>query len=56
VLLSDGDPELVDVMRQNIALNQQSNAFGEVQDGQLCGKVQATCIDFLEMRTVPDAQ
>jgi SAM-dependent methyltransferase len=55
VLLSDGDPELVDVMRQNIALNHQSNAFGEVQEGQLCGKVQATCIDFLEMKSVADA-
>jgi predicted nicotinamide N-methyase len=52
VLLSDGDPELVDVMRQNIALNQQSNAFGE--EGQLHGKVQAACIDFLETKTDAD--
>ena len=49
VLLSDGDPELVEVLRANVALNQQAGAFGDPAPDAASGRhVQATFLDWVE--------
>jgi predicted nicotinamide N-methyase len=49
VLLSDGDPELVEVLRANLALNQQAGAFGDPAPDAASGRhVQATILDWVE--------
>ncbi len=49
VLLSDGDPELVEVLQANVALNQQAGAFGGAAPDAASGRhVQATFLDWVQ--------